>query len=48
MHSQLTKDGKDVKDIKSHQWFQLYGEISTKLEGQIEENKKLHEDLMRR
>ncbi len=28
--------------------FQLYGEISTRLESQIEENKKLHEDLMRR
>lgn len=39
---------KDVKDIKSHEWYQMYGEISSSLEGQLEENKKLHEDLLRR
>eukprot|EP00347_Sterkiella_histriomuscorum_P016962 403351189 len=44
-HMQL---GKDIKDIKSHEWYQMYGDISVKLESQLEENKKIQEDLQRR
>ncbi|CDW74794.1 UNKNOWN [Stylonychia lemnae] len=40
--------GKDVKDIKTHEWYQMYGDISSKLESQLEENKKIQEDLARR
>jgi hypothetical protein len=39
---------KDPKDIKSHEWYSHYGEISKQLESQVDENKKLHEDLLRR
>jgi hypothetical protein len=47
-YTSLIELNKDLKDIKSHEWYSMYGEISTKLEGQLEDNKKLHEDLMRR
>lgn len=37
-----------MKDIKSHEWQQMYGEISQTLEAQHEENQKLQDDLARR
>lgn len=40
--------GIDPKDIKSIQWYQLLGEISTLLDAQVDENKKIQEDLRRR
>ena len=40
--------GIDPKDIKSIQWYQLLGEISVLLDAQVDENKKIQEDLRRR
>lgn len=40
--------GIDPKDIKSIQWYQLLGEISVLLDSQVDENKKIQEDLRRR
>lgn len=40
--------GIDAKDIKSIQWYQMLGEISVLLDTQVDENKKIHEDLRRR
>lgn len=44
----LIELGKDLKDVKSHEWYQMYGDISVKLESQLEENRKIQEDLARR
>ena len=40
--------GIDSKDIKSIQWYQMLGEISVLLDAQVDENKKIQEDLRRR
>jgi DNA repair exonuclease SbcCD ATPase subunit len=40
--------GIDPKDIKSIQWYQMLGEISVLLDAQLDENKKIQEDLRRR
>ncbi len=40
--------GIEPKDIKSIQWYQLLGEISVLLDSQVDENKKIQEDLRRR
>lgn len=40
--------GIEGKDIKSIQWYQMLGEISVLLDAQVDENKKIFEDLRRR
>ena len=40
--------GIDPTDIKSIQWYQMLGEISVLLDAQLDENKKIQEDLRRR
>lgn len=40
--------GIEPKEIKSIQWYQLLGEISVLLDSQVDENKKIQEDLRRR
>jgi hypothetical protein len=37
----IVETGKDLKDIKSQEWYQMYGDISNKLESQLDENKKI-------
>jgi hypothetical protein len=39
---------KDPANAKGSDYYSIYGSISTQLEKQIEENKKLEEDINRR
>jgi len=39
---------RDRKDIKDDVWFEMYGQLTSKFEGQYEKNEKLQKEIMRR